>query len=281
MQPEPHIPHDLSVSGARLLATETFTLLKAPPPAGLDHLVHDIALYRESARQPIRQVETASLVIPVLIGFAEPFDIALGRQPSTDDSYRSFVSGLTLKPVHIRSAGACSCLEFTLTPLGARRFFGLPMGELTERMVRLEDLGDTELARLRQQLGEERDWWNRLRLAQAFLVRRLRGETDPAVSAAYRSIVRSGGRMPIQRIADKIGWSRKHLAARFRQEVGLPPKAVARVARFSAAQAMASAGDDGWADIAAACGYSDQPHLVREFRELAGITPAEWRAGTL
>ena len=81
-------------------------------------------------------------------------------------------------------------------------------------------------------------------------------------------------------IAERLEWSRKHLAARFREEVGMGPKTIARIARFNRAQAMAVGGDgDGWADIAAACGYADQAHLVREFTALAGTTPGAWRAG--
>lgn len=280
MQAEPHIPTNVRRPGAKLVATEAFTLLKAPPPPGLGHFVHDIALYREIAHAPMRQLETASLVVPVLIGFAEPFEIALGRPPSSGESYQSFTSGLTLKPVHIRSAGSCSCVEFTLTPLGARRFFGLPMSELTEQMVRLEDLGDRALSDLRQRLGEERDWWRRLNLAECFLRERLRGATERSDVAAwaYAEIVRTAGRIPIERLAERSGWSRKHLASRFRDEIGLTPKAVARIARFGHAQDRARETDTGWAGIAAECGYSDQAHLVREFRDLAGLTPTEWLA---
>mgnify|MGYP005868667299 CR=1 FL=1 len=75
----------------------------------------------------------------------------------------------------------------------------------------------------------------------------------------------------------RLDWSRKHLASRFHEEVGLPPKTIARIARFNRAQAMAASGmGDGWADIAAACGYADQAHLTREFVALAGTTPGAW-----
>ena len=71
--------------------------------------------------------------------------------------------------------------------------------------------------------------------------------------------------------------SRKHLAARFSDEVGLTPKAVARIARFNLVMRLARQGYR-WAEIAAECGYTDQAHLVREFTEYAGETPTAWRA---
>lgn len=281
MRAEPHLCAISSRPDATVVATDTFTLLKVPPPAELKGLVNDIALYRESSGRPIRQVETASLVVPLLIGFSDPFEIALGRPPTAQDGYHSFTSGLCLTPVNIASAGACSCLEYTLTPLGARRFFGLPMSELTERMVRLDQLGDRSLDSLRQQLGNEENWDRRLEIAEAFLLHRMRAgpATANAVAWAYDRILETGGRVPIARLADQLEWSRKHLASRFREEVGLPPKAVARVARFIRAQSMAASDDDGgWADVAAACGYSDQAHLTREFREFSGATPSQWLA---
>ncbi|MEO4000004.1 AraC family transcriptional regulator [Mesorhizobium sp. CAU 1732] len=281
MRPERPLPDRPARPGATIVATETFELMKVPAPAGLSHLVHDIALYRERSGAPIRQVEIASLVVPVLIGFAEPFEIALGREPGKSDAYQSFTSGLCLKPVNIRSAGGCSCLEFTLTPLGARLFFGLPMSELTERMLVLDDVNDRPLARLRERLGNEPDWNRRFDLAAAFLTLRLREApaANPATNWAYQTIVASGGRISVEALATKLDWSRKHLAARFRQEIGLPPKQVARIARFSRAQTLAvSRRENGWADIAAACGYADQAHLVREFREFSGSTPAAWLA---
>ncbi len=283
MRAEPQLAAVSTRPGATVVATNTFTLLKVPPPAELDGLVLDIALYRESSGKPIRQVETASLVVPLLIGFSDPFEIALGRPPTAQDGYHSFTSGLCLTPVNIASAGACSCLEFTLTPLGARRFFGVPMSELTEQMVHLGQLGDRSLDSLRQQLGNEENWDRRLAIAEAFMLERMRAglPSSGAIRWAYERIVASGGRVSVAELTTSLDWSRKHLAARFHDEVGLPPKAVARVARFMRAQSLARARTEGgWADIAAGCGYADQAHLARDFREFAGTTPSAWLAGT-
>lgn len=71
---------------------------------------------------------------------------------------------------------------------------------------------------------------------------------------------------------------RPHLAACFRDATGVTPKVAARRLRFDRARGMVEASGLGLADIAAACGYSDQSHLTREFTELAGCAPATYRA---
>ncbi len=81
-------------------------------------------------------------------------------------------------------------------------------------------------------------------------------------------------------IAADVGWSRKHLTHRFREQVGLPPKVMARVLRFERAVALLSGGT-GLAEAAFACGYYDQAHLNREFRALSGCTPTELIGGQL
>lgn len=279
MGAEPHLPTISSRADATIVATDTFTLLKVPPPAGLEGLVLDISLYREVSGKPIRQVESASLVVPLMIGFSDPFDIALGREPTPHDDYESFTSGLCLKPVNIMSAGGCSCLAIALTPPGARRFFALPMSELRERIVPLGDLEDQSLRELREMLGNERNWDTRLAIVEAFLLRRMLAApaSSQATTWAYNRILASGGRATVSHLTDRLEWSRKHLASRFHEEIGMPPKAVARVARFLHAQKLARTGREvGWADIAAASGYADQAHMTREFREFAGTSPAAW-----
>jgi AraC-like DNA-binding protein len=74
-------------------------------------------------------------------------------------------------------------------------------------------------------------------------------------------------------LAETIGCSRKHLVAQFRAQVGLPPKSVARILRYERAEELLSRPGATPLDVAMACGYSDQSHLSREFRELAGTTP--------
>jgi len=89
--------------------------------------------------------------------------------------------------------------------------------------------------------------------------------------------VENAGSITIGEMAAEIGFSRKHLTAQVREQLGLPPKMVARVLRFNRAIRAAEVGNEaGWAAIAQDCGYFDQPHFIRDFVAFSGMTPSEF-----
>ena len=79
----------------------------------------------------------------------------------------------------------------------------------------------------------------------------------------------------IAALAETVGWSRSRLVDRFRREIGVPPKTVARIARFRSAVDAMGAGETSLARVAAESGYADQSHFNRDVRALTGWTPAE------
>ncbi|QKD03406.1 helix-turn-helix domain-containing protein [Mesorhizobium loti] len=252
-----------------------FEMRRRLPDPGLEGIVSDICGYRETAPGHFRNVEYASLTVPLVISFAEPFAIGLGKTPGDNDRFASFAAGLFAGPVMIESFGAAYCVQVNFTPLGARRFFRLPMSELADSMVVLDDVLGTEGMALREQLGNAPDWAARFDLAEAFVAARLANaaETPLEIAWAYDRIITSGGRTRIASLAERLGWSRKHLAEKFTDATGIGPKTLSRIVRFNRALGLSRQSAVDWADIAADCGYADQAHLVREFRVLAGETP--------
>ena len=146
-----------------------------------------------------------------------------------------------------------------------------------------------------------------LRLAAAGAGRGPGPDVAPEVGWAWRQLLQAGGAVRVSALAAGTGWSGRHLASRFRAEIGLTPKAAARVIRFSRARHLlvtqlaadpgpADPGPGGvgpgpggvgpggagpphrLADLAVTCGYFDQAHLAREFRALAGCPPSQWLA---
>lgn len=254
---------------------------RRPIPGRLAAYVHSMIGYSENGQRLKASIEMAPLVVPLIISFGDAFEIALGRLPNADETFGTFTSGLYPGFVVINSSGRSQCVQVDFTPLGAYRFFGFPMSEIASRMVPVDDLGDAVFRRLRERLGEMNDWDARLALVETFVAGRLaKGPANSlAMSWTWSTLLANGGDLRIRRIAKHLGWSHRHLAACFRKEIGIEPKAAARMVRFNRAAALAAEPRfDGWAGIAAECGYADQAHLAREFHEFGGRTPSAWCA---
>ncbi|RWM23218.1 MAG: AraC family transcriptional regulator [Mesorhizobium sp.] len=254
---------------------DRFEMVRRAPGPSLQGSVTDICGYRETMPGRFRSVECASLTVPLVISFAEPFVIGLGKEPGDNDRFASFAAGLYAGPVVIESFGGACCVQVNFTPLGARRFFGLPMSELTDRMVGLDDVLGLEGIMLRERLGNALGWSARFAIVETFVAARLAEarETQAEIAWAYDRIIVSGGRIRVSSLADRLGWSRKHLLGKFSNAIGVGPKTLSRIVRFDRALGLSRRHKSDWADIAADCGYADQAHLVREFRDLAGETP--------
>lgn len=189
--------------------------------------------------------------------------------------YGSFVAGLDDRHGWYSHPGGLSGIQLDLTPLGAYRLLGTPMGRLANIAADLGDVLGPGTGAFVERLAMTPDWAERFDLLDALLLRRLdrAPEPDPEVAWAWRRLAREHGGVGIAELAREVGWSRKHLTNRFRDQAGLPPKVMARVLRFQRAVELMGCGAPDWGGIAAACGYYDQAHLNREFRALAGCTP--------
>lgn len=226
-------------------------------------------------------IEPAGLDIPFIVSFGSPFEIALGRSPDPSERYASFAAGLFAGPAVMNSDGGAQCLQVNFSPQGGRMFYRMPMSELTGSMAALADLGDQQISDLAARLGDLNDWQARLDLVEQFVATRLASAPRPAsdISWALGQIQAHKGCVAMSWLCSELGWSRRRLGQTMRHEFGLTPKTIARIARFQAAETMATGtAQAGWADIAAACGFSDQAHLTREFVDLAGRSPAAFLA---
>ena len=242
-------------------------------------LVDAIAGYREQGSGLQSNPEYASLTIPLLIGFRAPFAIRFGED-GKPRNIQSFTSGLYPGTVFVDSAGDAECVQVNFTPLGARRFFGLPMSEFGGQLIEFDLIADRDLSALRARLGEFEDPHARLQMVEHFVIGRLRS-APPArleVEHAFARLTCSSGRAPISELTDTLGWSRKRLSRVFREEIGETPKTVARIARFqNALSRLQSSHQVDLSMLAAECGYSDQAHMTREFTEYSGNSPGTLR----
>ncbi|WP_214402391.1 helix-turn-helix domain-containing protein [Pseudonocardia lacus] len=178
--------------------------------------------------------------------------------------------------------GVCApaYLQIMLNPLGAYQLLGVPLDELRGRVADLRDVLGPAGARFADRVRDAVTWRQRFAIVDEVLGGRAATATPPSpeVARAWSILVASGGRARVGRIAAEVGWSHEHLTRRFTTQVGLAPKAAARVIRFGRAADRLGSGGSSLAGLATESGYADQAHLTRDFRALAGVTPTDFLA---
>jgi AraC-like DNA-binding protein len=238
--------------------------------------------YVEVTPRPLarREVPGADITLIISLGPAiEVFDAERrgGR-------FTSFVTGLWDGPAVTEHAGYQHGIEVNLTPLGAHRLLGLPMHELANAVVALDDVLGAEVALLAERLYDAPGWAARFDLLDAALAQRL-ADARPASAGvvwAWGRLRATHGAVSVAALTGELGWSRRHLGAQFREQIGLPPKLLARILRFDRVVALLRQEDpQRWAEVAYDCGYYDQSHFNRDFRQFAGATPSAFLASRL
>lgn len=246
---------------------------------GLRPYLRSYAGYGEAVTSPYEARVVPSGRATLLINLAEPFSEVrrLGVPDGVSGNIGSLVVGLEDRPATCVHPGGQEAIRVEFTPLGAYRLFGMPMSELTNLAVGIQDVLGPEAGTLVERLASSPDWAARFDLLDAALLARLgRGpEPAPEVGHAWRLLSGSAGAIPISCIAAEVGWSQGYLIRRFTQQIGLTPKGAARILRFRHAVALLNRGAASLTEISTACGFYDQAHLNREFRAIAGTTPGQ------
>jgi AraC-like DNA-binding protein len=257
----------------------TWELVRGTPDPRLRGIVGRYEGYVESgSAAPVLRQEVPFPRVPLIVNFGAHWQIASGGRDVAPERHGSFVAGLSDTSAYVVAEGAASCLQVDFTPIGARMFFGVPMHELTNRVVAVEDLLGRD-ARLAARLEAAPTWEARFALLDELIAARV-GEAPqprPEIVWAWRALEHTNGSLPVGQLAERIGRSRRHLTARFREQVGLGPKTFSRVLRFRRAVELLQRGSNvSFAELAFECGYFDQSHLIRDFRAFAAATPTEF-----
>lgn len=217
---------------------------------------------------------TVTLVLPV----DEPIDVSWADGSDRMVGWSS-LSGLDARPAAIHHSGHQRGVQLALTIAGARALFGMPASAWRGLLLSLDDLDQPdETARGVRQLPErlaetDRGHWEDVVVRELVAALAHHGAPAPRAEVGRALALLSGG-AAVRATAADVGYSRRRLGDLVREETGVGPKEYQRLARFE--QARDLMGRVPLAEVAQRCGYADQAHLSREWRELAGCTPTTW-----
>jgi AraC-like DNA-binding protein len=272
--------------------------------ASLRAYVHGFFASSSHIPTAIRECHLASAEVPLVVNFGTAHrraDPATKRGAwQTQDG--AWIVGLHDRPRVWEAAGERHFMIVRFTPIGAHLFLGIPMHLLTGRVVDLGEIDSGLIRGMMNSAGAASNWADCFAATEALIAERITKATIPRVAARAREKLKGvDGRIAVGLLASEFDCSHRQLILEFQRNVGLTPKSAARLLRFNRAVRLMnrhvfhrhdrSAGKPyieapgaadsrvtsiAWADLAADCGYFDQPHFIKEFRQFAGATPSSF-----
>ena len=211
----------------------------------------------------------------IILHLGDPFDrIEAGRPQQRQPAI--IFAGQLLGPLTLRPTGSVAVVGIRLQPHGAAALFKQPQDDLVGSTIGVNDLSP----RLSRVLNGVRDRTSSVHEAAQIVQQCLEtcvdsSRVDRRVRAAVGYIGSTRGLVTVEDLARRVGLTARHLERRFKQTVGVSPKRLARITRFQRALRKLETLDSPQrgTDTAALCGYADQAHFIRDFRELAGCPP--------
>lgn len=201
---------------------------------------------------------------------------------ATEDTFQpqAFLCGHETVYNDLEYTGQIDMICVVFQPVGAKAFFNLPINEVNGIRVDIHDLNDQLLTDLQKSLEDAQTDEHCVLLIEQFLLNRIKSLADynlRRIDTAIRQINTQQTELNI--LAEKSCLSPRQFNRVFTEYVGTGPKEFQRIVRFQRTLfVLQSQPEINMAQLAAACGYYDQPHLIKEFKIFSGYTPIEYIA---
>ena len=258
---------------------DRWAVASASPAPALTGWVDRYAWWSERTRSFTTRRELAATTGVMIVNLGAPLEIV----DASGSVHRlcagqGFAGGMAQATSLSRGGGAMAGVHVHLPPATLARLLGVPLAALTDRCFTLADLLGQTAGQLGEALLAAHDHEARWRVLDGFLIARaaMAAVADPEVDHARLTL--AGGQR-VEAVAADLGWSRKRLARRFHDAVGLHPRAFAGLARFERfTTALQARPGLSLAHAAVDAGYADQAHLTREVVRYADLSPGALRA---
>ena len=188
---------------------------------------------------------------------------------------RSVIVGPQLTPVRIDINQRHKAVRVGFHPGGLHRMLGLSLHEMADGNYNAVDVFGNAMKEIQERLFEANGFDAIKEVVEQFLLQQML-HTKPFLpfDHAMLQLVKHDGNLSIEKTASLSCLSLRQFERVCKQRIGMPPKLFARIIRFSKAYRLyENCPHKNWTSIAHECGYFDQMHLIRDFKEFAGVSP--------
>ena len=184
----------------------------------------------------------------------------------------------------IYSDGEISLIIIVFQPNGIYQLLGIPANEFQDSIIPIEDVLGSKASVLQEKLSEQ-DYQTRIELLNHFfrtLITKKQPSNQLIINNSLDFIIASKGDFSVKKLVEYTGYTERHLERKFKECIGLNPKKFGNVIRLHYFLKLLKdkSDDTNLTTICYEAGFSDQSHLIKEFKKHTGITPKEYLYST-
>jgi AraC-like DNA-binding protein len=192
---------------------------------------------------------------------------------------KSFVAGQFCQSYFLEPTGTTGVIGIKFTPTGLFDLFQVSMQGLANKITDFAEFGGEEAAQITSDIIAATPNDRRIEVIEAYLLGKLasRKAQIGLMQLTVNMILKETGNVSLSEIAEKVNISSRQLERKFKEQIGISPKQFSRVVRLNhALKLLRTNADYNWQDIIFLCGYYDQAHFIKDFKDIAGECPTRY-----
>jgi len=240
-------------------------------------------LFLESAGMSIKKLRLFSDGnMGVVFSFKSNLIFNIQSSGLTDTLPATFVYGQINEFKDLCIVNQASLIIVVFHPAGLNQLLGIPASELRDQIINTQDLlGREGGLQIQERLSESNDIPTKLKILNTFfaaLAGRQIAAHDVLINASVNFILKNKGVNSIHQLVKYTGYTERHIERVFIECIGFSPKKFGNIVRLhNFLKLLKSASrQSNFTTVSHEAGYSDQSHLIKEFRKYTGITPKEY-----
>jgi AraC-like DNA-binding protein len=169
-------------------------------------------------------------------------------------------------------------IQVVFQPGGLFRLLGIPAMDLNNQYFDAESVMGNQMRDINERVSNIEDYPKMISVVEGFLIglaHKTKYELRPIDKVAILMIENS--HLSLDWLSKESCLSHKQFERNFNDRTGVNPKYFSRIIKFDKVFRMKNAfPNKDWLSIALECGYYDYQHLVRDYKEFTGMTPANF-----
>jgi len=227
-----------------------------------------------------KQIIVPDGCMEMIIHYGDPY-IQFLTNEKTIVQPRSFVFGQITSPLVIAPTGSSGIVATRFLPDGFVPFSSFATNAMTNRAVPLQELFGTEGTKLEKNVVAAVTTEERITIMEYFLTRRLSTaeSTNTLAKETFNLLMHSKGQISVEALVTRLNTSPRQLERKLSSVIGLSPKQLSKIIRLqSTLKLMEKQQFTSLTELAHECGYFDQAHFIKDFKEFTGVSPKQFYA---